>query len=120
VRVLQKHPRQMSLRQFVPPAFVVSLFASALLLFFPFSSFTFILHPSSFIFIFYLLANLFASLLTASKRGWRFLPLLPIIFAILHLSYGLGFLAGLVKFANRWRDKQGKVPTFLGDSLKES
>ena len=27
---------------------------------------------------------------------------LPIIFATLHLSYGLGFLAGLVRFWNRW------------------
>ncbi len=30
--------------------------------------------------------------------------------AIIHFSYGLGFLIGLVKFANRWNDKTGKVP----------
>jgi hypothetical protein len=56
--------------------------------------------------------NLLASIYTASKRGWQYLPLLPLIFAILHLSYGLGFLVGLVKFANRWGDKQGKTPAF--------
>src|SRR4030066_40735 len=33
VRVLQKPPRQMSLRQFVPPAFVLALIGSVLLAF---------------------------------------------------------------------------------------
>jgi hypothetical protein len=59
----------------------------------------------------YFLANLSASINTSAKKGWQHLPLLPIVFAILHLSYGLGFLAGLVRFWNRWGDKQGKVPT---------
>lgn len=45
----------------------------------------------------YLVANLIASLWTARQRRWRYLPLLPLVFAILHLSYGLGFLLGLVK-----------------------
>ncbi|MCK7500505.1 MAG: class I SAM-dependent methyltransferase [Comamonadaceae bacterium] len=44
-------------------------------------------------------------------------PYLPFIFAILHLSYGLGFLSGLVKFANRWGDKTGKTPSI---SMKPS
>ena len=115
VRVLQKHPRQMSLRQFVPPVFVLGLLISALLalssFFFPFfhqSSFFFLL--SSFIPLLYLLANLFASVITAAKKGWNYLPLFPVIFTILHLSYGLGFLVGLVKFWNRWGDKTGKAP----------
>jgi len=38
------------------------------------------------------------------------LPLLPLVFATLHVSYGLGFLVGLVRFAGRWVDKVGKVP----------
>lgn len=119
VRVLQKHPRQMSLRQYVPPAFVMALFLSALVflidIFF---------HPSSIpgfptpvlrllfsvIPIIYLLANLGASILAASRRGWASLPFLPLIFAIIHLSYGFGFLVGLIKFAGRWGDKIDKVP----------
>ena len=46
----------------------------------------------------------------AARRGWSALPYLPIVFSILHLSYGLGFLVGLVKFWNRWGDKVGKTP----------
>ncbi len=106
VRVLQKHPRQMSLRQFIPPLFVLSLMvASACSLIF--SRGWIIL--TSLIGI-YLLANLGASLITSISKGLRFFPLLPLTYAILHLSYGLGFLAGLVRFWNRWSDKEGKVP----------
>jgi hypothetical protein len=50
-----------------------------------------------------LAANLTASAWAAGHHGWRYFPLLMIVYAILHLSYGLGFLAGLVKFAHRWR-----------------
>lgn len=105
VRVLQKHPGQMRPRQFVPPLFILGILLSALCALVP------VLRPLSPIIPgLYLLANLSASLLTASRRGWRALPFLPIVFAILHLSYGLGFLLGLVKFANRWGDRAGKVP----------
>jgi len=107
VRVLQKHPRQMRLRQFVPPAFVVALFVSVLVAFPP------VLRNLSFVLpLFYLLVNLLASIYTAYKRGWDYLLLLPLVFAILHLSYGSGFLVGLFKFVGRWGDRIGKVPSY--------
>jgi succinoglycan biosynthesis protein ExoA len=101
VRVMQKHPRQMRPRQFVPPLFVAALLSSLLTA--PFSAlgkWSFFLVAGS-----YLIANLGASVLTAGKRNWRLLPVLPIIFAILHVAYGLGFLLGLVKFRNRWGER---------------
>ena len=107
-RVLQKHPRQMRPRQFVPPAFAGGLLGAALLsLIFPWGRTLLLAVAGS-----YLLANLAASLLTAAKNGWCRLPLLPPVYAILHLSYGLGFLAGLVRFARRWGDRFGSVPKF--------
>jgi succinoglycan biosynthesis protein ExoA len=117
VRVLQKHPRQMSPRQFAPPLFVLGLLASAILalpsILRPLS----VLRPLSLIIpLLYLLANLLGSLYTAARRGWQYLPYLPVIFAILHLSYGLGFLVGLVKFWNRWSDKIGKTPRWSPSS----
>ena len=108
VRVLQKHPRQMSPRQFIPPAFVTALISTILLSIFLRWGWVLL----AFVGGSYLLANLMASVVTAAKKGWKHLPLLPLCFAILHLSYGTGFLCGLVKFWNRWRDKKGKVPTF--------
>lgn len=106
VRVLQKHPGQMCLRQFIPPLFVLGL--TLFILVSLISSWGWILLVA--IILSYLLSNLAASILASSNRGWNYLSLLPICFTILHFSYGLGFLVGLVKFWNRWGDKIGKVP----------
>lgn len=107
VRVLQKHPRQMSLRQFVPPVFVLAILGSVLLAFFP------IIRPLSLVIpLLYIIVTLFASLFTAFKYNWDYLPFLLLIYAILHFSYGSGFLLGLIKFAGRWMDRTGKVPVF--------
>jgi succinoglycan biosynthesis protein ExoA len=116
VRVLQKHPRQMSLRQFVPPGSVLALLICILLsLFFPWGVWLLGGMVGA-----YLLASLTASLWAAARRGWSSLMLLPPVFAILHLSYGLGFLVGLLKFANRWGDKQGKTPNFTSEHARTS
>ena len=48
----------------------------------------------------YLVANLAFSIWMA-KRNPRILPLLPAVFAILHLSYGVGFIWGLWKWWSR-------------------
>ena len=113
VRVLQKHPKQMRLRQFVPPVFTSTLIGSLILaLFFHWGWIFLVLVAGS-----YLISNLTASLITASKKGWKQLPLLPIVYASLHLSYGLGFLVGLVKFSNRWGDKKGIVPEFIPQNV---
>jgi glycosyltransferase involved in cell wall biosynthesis len=102
VRVMQKHPRQMCLRQFVPPAFVATLLAMTTL------SFLFSTGRTLLIFVLgsYMLTNLVASLWTTRKGDRYHLLLLPTVFAALHISYGLGFLLGLVRFWNRWGDKR--------------
>ena len=112
VRVLQKHTWQMKFRQFVPPSFVAGLLLALLLaLFIPAARILLALILAA-----YLLADLFASLWTAARRGWRTLPLLPLVYPIIHLSYGLGFLVGLIRFAHRWGDRQGRVPSWSGQA----
>lgn len=106
VRVLQKHPRQMSARQFVPPLFVLSLVLSALLA--VTAKWGWVILAT--IIGLYAAANLGASILVAHKAGWQHLRRLPIAYAIIHESYGAGFLIGLFKFWNRWGDKRGRVP----------
>jgi glycosyltransferase involved in cell wall biosynthesis len=112
VRVLQKHPRQMSLRQFAPPAFVLGILGSGLLAFSPVFRPLCVVLP-----LLYLAANLIASVITSARKGWKYLLPLPLVFCILHISYGLGFLAGLMKFWNRWNDKVGKTPLWSGKSI---
>jgi succinoglycan biosynthesis protein ExoA len=98
VRVMQKHPGEMRLRQFAPPLFVTVLILSLLMTpFVAVSGLIFVLVVGA-----YLVANLGASLLAARQNRAKWSVLLPVVFATLHLSYGLGFLFGLAKFWNRW------------------
>jgi len=91
-QMIRKHPRSIRPRQMAPPLLVLGLMVSGALA--P------LLRPSA-----YLLASLLISYLslalifavtTAYRHGWRYLPILPITFATMHLSWGLGFLWGLV------------------------
>ncbi len=110
IRVMQKHPRQMSLRQFVPPIFVLVTLLTLLL--------SAVSAISMWLFLgvltAYILANLAASIFTGTNL--RSLVVLPVVFATLHFSYGSGFLWGLVKFWNRWSDNnKSLVQTVVSD-----
>jgi succinoglycan biosynthesis protein ExoA len=99
VRVLQKHPRQMSYRQFIPPLFLVSLaILTVLSMFSRFFRLVFALLSGT-----YLLSNFYATIQTAKKRPREITVRLPITFAILHFAYGAGFLRGLLQFRDRWK-----------------
>ena len=91
VKTLVTYPDSLRWRQLVPPIFVPALVVSLALLpvFWPAS----IVIPGL-----YAAANLAASLQAARRRGWRYLPLLPAVFATLHLSWGLGFWSGIARF----------------------
>ena len=96
VRVMQKHPRQMRGRQMAPPAFVLSLIATAAWL--PWLGWP----PLAVLLGLHLLAGLGAALAAPRTPWWGRLALPP-IFLTMHVAYGTGFLAGLVRFAGRWR-----------------
>lgn len=108
VRVMQKHPRQMRLRQFVPPTLVMTLIVLAVASAWPGPGRIAILA----VIAAYLAALLLGSFCTSRHTGWSYLPIFPFVFATIHLSYGLGFIAGLLRFWNTWGDRQGKVPLF--------
>ena len=56
----------------------------------------------------YAAANLAAAASVSRRRPARF-PLVSLAFAILHLSYGFGFLTGLFRFAGRWSDPRARL-----------
>ena len=90
VRVLQKHPRQMSLRQFVPPFFVLSLLIAIMLaLAVKWGWMVLAVLAGS-----YTISNLSASIWTGAKKGWQHVWLLPFVFTTIHTSYGTGFQIG--------------------------
>ena len=99
---MQKHLRQMRLRQFIPFIFVLSLMGSSLTAPFSLAGKLILLLVAGC----YILANLLASISVARQNDWRSLRLLPGAFVTLHLAYGLGFLVGLFRFWNRWFDRE--------------
>lgn len=109
VRVMQKHPRQIRIRHFIPPLFVLSILISVVLSLITFWGKLLL----GVILVSYVFANLFASFQTALNSKVRHLVFLPLTFAILHLSYGSGLLIGLLRFASRWKDRQGKAPILV-------
>lgn len=105
VRVLQIHPLQMSLRQFIPLIFVLTLLLTLFLsVFSNFGRLGLLLLISS-----YLLSNLIASV-SLAKSKYSLIPLISLSFAILHLSYGFGFLAGIFAFRKLWKKQALKKP----------
>ncbi len=102
IRVMQKHLKTMQPRQFVPAAFVFSLFFTGILGIF--SNLMFLIFLS--IILLYSTANLMATLKVGLKKGRRYIFILPIIFFTLHASYGFGFFAGLVKFSKNWINRK--------------
>lgn len=91
VRVMRRHPRQVRLRQLIPAAFVMAIaLAAAGAVLSGVGAWMLLLVTGA-----YASANLLASLVTARRGGWDSLPVLPVVFTSLHLSYGCGFLSGL-------------------------
>lgn len=93
VRVMQKHPKQMRARHFVPGLFVITLGATAAAA------------PPLFLVVgsMYATTNLLVSMAVAARaKRVDILPYLPAAFAILHVGYGAGFLRGLIQFRGRW------------------
>jgi cellulose synthase/poly-beta-1,6-N-acetylglucosamine synthase-like glycosyltransferase len=95
VVVLSRHPRRTRLRQLVPATFVLGILASAVVAYFG----GLLMLPLVLLAGAYVAASLGASVVVARRGGWRHVLRLPLAFACMHLTYGLGFLIGLVRRA---------------------
>jgi glycosyltransferase involved in cell wall biosynthesis len=110
IRVLQKHPRQMSWRHFVPPAFVAVLILLA------------VLSPAvpaagaslGALACIYSGAVLAISAAHSLRRGVATWLATALAFVAIHLSWGAGFLVGLFKFAGRWWRPEPQPSTLNG------
>lgn len=93
VYVIRKHRQPAAVRHLAPGAFVGGVLGLALLA--PFSL------PARWMLAgalgLYAAGNLAATALAARRGGLRFAPVLPLVFAAYHFSYGLGFLRGLAR-----------------------
>lgn len=107
VRVMQKHTAQMRPRQLVPPLFVlVFLLLAGVALAWPRTQAARL--PLAALAALYLVADVFAALAVAARQRANPL-LLAIVFPVLHVAYGTGFLAGLVHFRGRWGENSSSA-----------
>jgi glycosyltransferase involved in cell wall biosynthesis len=94
VKVMQKHLAQMRLRHFAPASLVSTMAAAPILgIFRPRWMIVVLL-----IVLLYLAANLVVSIITGYRTRFRYIHLVALAFMTLHMSYGLGFLRGLISF----------------------
>jgi len=101
VAVIRKHRRLASWRNFVPALCLLA--GAALLLCATGASLggsvrwrKVFLGEWSALVALYLIASFSSAFSIARRKGWRFLPSLPIIFATYHLSFALGFLLAIL------------------------
>lgn len=94
VRIIQKHGRVPSWRHLVPGSFVLGILGTIFLALLTKNRrwLGFVVGP-------YAIVNILAAIWTA-RHNWSTLPLLPLIFFILHAAYGVGFLHGLQTFSH--------------------
>ncbi len=101
MRVIQKHRLPASIRHLIPAAFVLANVGLALaaaaaaigrwptLLSVSLAAWTTML-------LAYLALSLYSAVIAARRHRWGVLPVLPLVFAVYHVSYGLGFLTGVI------------------------
>lgn len=103
-RVIKKHPRSIAPRHLVPPILVAVLMTTGLL--------GLASHHLRYLFapvvVVYSIALLIASILIAGRKGWRYLPILPLTFACLHLAWGSGVLWGLLRVISTCNRDRGE------------
>ncbi|MGV8980340.1 glycosyltransferase family 2 protein [Clostridium sp.] len=93
VRVIQKHKKPAAVRHLIPLLFVLSLILGTIVS--PFSKI------ARYLFLTELIVYLFGAItfsLKASGGKIKYVPRMIIAFLILHLSYGIGFLEGVIVF----------------------
>lgn len=103
--VVRKVGGVLTWRQMIPALFVACLIVTGV--------FSIFLKPFLWLFLLiaslYLAANLGASLHVAVRKGLKFLPVLPAVFATLHFSYGIGYLKGIWDFLLLKKHKKKKI-----------
>jgi len=96
-------PGSMGLRHFVPLAFVLATFGLPFL--WCVAGAPFFGKLAGLMWGAYLVLNVFYSYTVAEKRGWKYIPVLPVIFPAFHFAYGIGSLAGLYRLPGLMRKR---------------
>ena len=67
---------------------------------------------------FLIITNIIYSIVKSTS--YLMIPFIFISFCVLHISYGTGFICGLLKFSNKWSDKELKDFHFNKENFNEN
>jgi len=110
VRVLQKHPAQMNVRHFVPPAFDLAVLVGLVLgVRYPWAVYLAVGAICAY-------AMVIGVVAATIERGVVARARLALAFVIIHHAWGLGFLVGMVRFLPRWFKPERPVKKLAEDS----
>jgi len=90
-RIIRIHPRSIRVRHLAAPAFVLALLGSLLML-----GAGLAWEPFAVITASYAAGNLYFSWRSGRSKGDASVLLIPLVFAIMHICWGVGFLAGVL------------------------
>jgi len=97
-------PGSMGLRHFAPLAFVLATLGLPLL--WLATGVSFFGNLTGLMWGAYLALDAFYSYAVAEKRGWKYLPVLPVIYPAFHFAYGVGSLSGLCRLPGLMRARR--------------
>jgi glycosyltransferase involved in cell wall biosynthesis len=113
VRVIQKHGRPASLRHLVPVLFVIgALTGWAGIFVHPLLGFAYIGALAL-----YGVLNISFSARSAAENAWDLLAMLPLVFLVYHVGYGMGFGLGLMDFVMLGRGERVAMTTLTRPSV---
>jgi succinoglycan biosynthesis protein ExoA len=122
IPVIQKHKIPAAPRHVIPGVFVLSLVMLPLM--------SFLWAAAGWLWLaivgVYSICNVAAAAVTAARRGYRLLPILPLVFAVYHIAYGYGFLWGSWDFVVLRRQPKRafvtltRTPTIVPDERNHS
>jgi GT2 family glycosyltransferase len=93
VKVILEYPGSFRWRHSIPTLFVLAMIGGLLL--------GPVFKPAQYLWKLtargYVVLSLVFSATAAQQGGWRYLPILPVVFLTIHVGYGLGFIAGWLR-----------------------
>jgi cellulose synthase/poly-beta-1,6-N-acetylglucosamine synthase-like glycosyltransferase len=92
VHMFKKHKSAVKITHLIPPSFVLSLIILLLL------TLSSIINPIFLVgvLIFYFMVNITSILIKITKENLKYVPLVSLVVFLLHFSWGLGFITGLL------------------------
>ncbi|PWT81330.1 MAG: glycosyltransferase family 2 protein [Acidobacteria bacterium] len=116
VRVIQKHKLPASWRHLIPGSWLAILVCLAAFAFFTPEARWLL---SGYLSLYALGCLAAALLICKQQRQYKFIPVLPPVFAIYHIAYGYGFLRGILDFAVLRRGARESFKTVTRSSVQD-